>query len=63
MNGAFLPLPVLHGERVGVRGSQTAAQVAAPHPNPLPTEEWGEGIGPTKPHYTPLGFGGRYRVR
>ena len=33
-----LPLPVLHGERVGVRGSTNfdAQIVAAPHPNPLP---------------------------
>ena len=31
------PLPVLHGERVGVRGGGYApAYVAAPHPNPLP---------------------------
>ena len=38
--------PRADGERVGVRGGRLAAMLkyaAAPHPNPLPTEEWGEG--------------------
>jgi hypothetical protein len=47
---AVLPLPVLHGERVmaelclrhEVRGGclLQCGSVAAPHPNPLPSEEW-----------------------
>ena len=42
-----LPMLLLHGERVRVRGGSNfhAKLVAAPHPDPLPTEEWGEGDG------------------
>ncbi len=32
------------GRGEGQRQTPTSAPVAAPHPNPLPTEEWGEGI-------------------
>src|SRR5712691_6533071 len=31
------------GEGRGEGRQQTPEQAAAPHPNPLPTEEWGEG--------------------
>ena len=50
-----LPLPALRGERVAASAPRQRGEgrletapciVAAPHPNPLPTEEWGEGIPP-----------------
>ena len=31
------------GRGEGRRQTPTLEQAAAPHPNPLPTEEWGEG--------------------
>jgi len=36
------------GRGEGRRQAPTSAQAATPHPSPLPTEEWGEGI-PTAP--------------
>jgi peptide/nickel transport system ATP-binding protein len=39
------------GRGEGQRQASAPAQLAAPHPNPLPTEEWGEGIAaPTTPN-------------
>src|SRR6185436_17486007 len=37
------PSPRLRGEGRGERQQQTPEQASAPHPGPLPTEEWGEG--------------------
>jgi len=40
---ATSPSPRLPGEGRGEGQPHTAARVSAPHPSPLPTEEWGEG--------------------
>jgi 16S rRNA (guanine527-N7)-methyltransferase len=42
----------LRGEGRGEGRQQTPEQAAAPHPSPLPTEEWGEGTGWEPPHVT-----------
>ena len=61
------PSPRPYGERVGVRGSkQSPEQAAAPHPGPLPTEEWGEG-NPSRKHVAaerePCGPAGQHSNR
>jgi formamidopyrimidine-DNA glycosylase len=41
---ARAPSPRLRGEGRGEGQKHAPPNLAAPHPNPLPTEEWGEGI-------------------
>jgi 4-diphosphocytidyl-2-C-methyl-D-erythritol kinase len=47
--------PSARGERRGEGQRQTPEQAAAPHPNPLPTEEWGEGTGALLAYIRPRG--------